>query len=50
MNTTEEEKVVNQPDGRKLRKTLVQLLADQEGIKITYVLEYRGERETVTTK
>lgn len=50
MNNSEEEKVVKKPDGKQIYKTLVQLYADQMGVKITYVLNYGGERETVTTK
>ena len=50
MEKQKEEKNVNVPDGKKLFKTLVQLYADQMGVKITYVLNYGGERETVTTK
>lgn len=50
MNKPAEEKVIKKPDGKQIYKTLVQLYADQMGVKITYVLNYGGEREIVTTK
>jgi hypothetical protein len=36
---------MNKPDGTKLLKTLIELLADQEGVKVTYHIEKKGERK-----
>ena len=40
--------VENKPDGAKLLKTLINLLADQEGVKIEYEIEKGGKDETHT--
>lgn len=34
---------MKEPNGRDLLKTLIELLADQEGVKITYKIEERSE-------
>lgn len=34
---------MKEPNGLDLLATLIELLADQEGVKISYVLEQRGE-------
>lgn len=33
------------PDGKKILETLIRLLAEQEGVKVTYEIEEKGERE-----
>ena len=38
----------NKPDGLKLLKTLIDLLADQEGVKIEYEIKKGGNDETNT--
>lgn len=40
MNCTTENKI---PNGVKLLETLIQLLSDQEGVTIEYVIEAQGE-------
>lgn len=39
----------NKPDGLKLLKTLIDLLADQEGVKIEYEIKKGGNDETHTS-
>lgn len=34
---------MKEPNGTELLKTLVKLLADQEGVKVTYHIEKKGE-------
>ena len=34
---------MKEPNGLDLLATLIELLADQEGVKISYVLEQKGE-------
>lgn len=34
---------MNEPNGKKLLETLIKLLEDQEGVKITYKIEEKEE-------
>ena len=36
---------MKQPDGKDLLATLIKLFAEQEGVKIEYQIEEKGERK-----